>query len=476
MSDHQGIRRLVTSFAALIVGLLSVGPIIARPPNFVIILADDLGYGDLGVYGNRVIRTPRIDRMAAEGVRLTEFYSVAPSCTPARAALLTGRYPYRSGLTRVLVPKEKWGLPASEVTLGEALQGEGYATACIGKWHLGGRKVYRPSRHGFDVFYGVLFSNDMALLPWVKWPRFQLLSGDRVVESRAKVKYLTRNYTEQAIRFLEANRERPFFLYLAYTMPHVPQAASEPFRGQSAHGVYGDAVEEIDWSVGQVLDSLDRLELSSDTLLVFTSDNGPWVRGSRKKKIKGGSAFPLRGSKGTTWEGGVRVPMIARWPERLPRGEVRDGVATLMDLFPTFIELAGGALPQDREIDGRDILGFLRGAEGSPHKQFYYYDHTRIFAVRSGDWKLHLWKRELARRGKLKQPVRCDPPELYNLREDPGERLDRAAEHPEITARLREDARAFHDSITPVMRLPTPKKAIFKGVLTPAPKTNSLPR
>lgn len=433
------------------------------PPNFVVIFTDDLGYGDLGVYGNTAIRTPRIDQMAAEGVRLTEFYSAAPTCTPARAALLTGRYPKRSGMVRVLAPWERAGLPLSEITLAEALKEQGYATAAVGKWHLGGLRKFRPAAHGFDEFFGVLFSNDMTLMPIVKVPRFELFDGNRIVQSPARNAMLTQNYTHEAVRFIRNNHSKPFFLYLAHSMPHKPVAASREFRGKSAQGRYGDAVEELDWSTGQILDALRETGIDDRTIVVFTSDNGPWAFGAFKKRVKGGSAAPLRGWKGTTWEGGMRVPMIARWPGRLPEGAVRGGISTTMDLFTTFIELAGGKIPSDREIDGKNIMGLLEGGEASPHEKLYYYSRSRLFAVRDGDWKLHLFKREAVPGEKLHDAVPCDPPELYNLAEDVSETRNRAAEHPEIVAKLVAAAGEFDASVKPVMKLPPRTMLLVPG-------------
>ncbi len=441
-----------------------------RPPNIVIILADDLGYGDLAVYGGKGIRTPRIDAMAAAGVRLTEFYSVAPTCTPARAALLTGRYPKRSGMTRVLIPKEKWGLPASEITLAQELKQRGYTTACIGKWHLGGRQPYRPRKHGFDLFYGVLYSNDMSLLPLLKWPRLELWQNGQVIESPARVDLLTRRYTEEAVSFIGRNRDHPFFLYLPHTMPHTPVQPSREFRGRSKHGPYGDAVEEIDWSTGEILDALRRYQVAGNTLVIFTSDNGPWVIGHNKKKIKGGSAGPLRGAKNTTWEGGVRVPFVARWPGHIPAGKVLGGIASLMDLFPTAVELAGGQPPSDRVIDGRNVLPMLENKKASPHDTLYYYFHGQVFAVRWRDWKLHLFKREVKENGRPRDPQRCDPPELYNLAQDIGERHDMASDYPEIVERLTAMAEKFDASIDPAMNLPSPSRSVFGGITTQAPK------
>ncbi|MDA1316095.1 MAG: sulfatase-like hydrolase/transferase [Acidobacteria bacterium] len=279
--------------------LLLAAPLSASRPNFVFILADDLGYGDLGIYGHRSIRTPNIDRMAAEGVRLTEFYAAAPTCTPSRAAFLTGRYPKRSGMVRVIVPKEKWSMPASEITLAEALKDAGYTTGMIGKWHLGGRKPYRPQKQGFDSFLGVLYSNDMTLVPLLRWPRFELLRGNKPVESPAKVKNLTRHYTDDAVRFIEQNKERPFFLFLSHTMPHVPVRPSDEFKGRSAFGRYGDVVEEIDESTGEVLRALKDNGIDENTMVVFTSDNGPYLGGVvREKSEKPDKRGQARGSTG----------------------------------------------------------------------------------------------------------------------------------------------------------------------------------
>jgi arylsulfatase A len=449
-----------------------------RPPNFIIIYADDLGYGDLGVYGHPSIRTPNIDRMAAEGVRMTEFYSAAPTCTPARVALLTGRYPLRSGLVRVLIPKEKWGIPASEVTLAEALKERGYDTAIIGKWHLGGRKPFRPMRNGFDYFYGLLHSNDMSIVPVVQWPRIALFENDRTIESPAKVRTLTRRYTERSVQFIREHKDRPFFLYLAHTMPHVPLRPSKAFKGQSKDGIYGDVVEELDWSTGEVLKALKENGIDEQTFVVFSSDNGPYVGGVREgaevdsshRRRARGSTGPLRGAKGTTWEGGMREPLVARWPSQLPAGVVRSGLATQMDLFTTFIEAAGGQVPSDRVIDGKNIFGMLRDGEASPHKDFYYFFRSQIFAVRSGDWKLHLYARNLGPNGHALDPVKLSPPQLYDLAADVGERHDLAPEHPEIVQRLSGMATSFRAGIEPVMKLPAVTKSVFEGITTRAPK------
>ncbi|MEX2260306.1 MAG: sulfatase [Bryobacteraceae bacterium] len=414
-----------------------------RPPNIVILLCDDLGYGDVGCYGNQVIRTPRIDGMAAEGVRLTEFYAT-PTCTPTRASLLTGRYPLRSGLTRVLIPREHFGIPDSEITLGDALKQRGYRTACIGKWHLGDRPPYRPNRHGFDSFYGLLYSNDMTL-PLVNWPPIKLFRNEEIVESPAVQSTLTQRFTGEAVRFIEANKDNPFFLYVPYTTPHLPWSASADFAGKSRYGAYGDAVEEVDWSVGKILKTLNRQGLEEDTVVVFLSDNGPELITPKP----GGSAGGLRGGKGSTWEGGVRVPCIVRWPNRLPAGEARPGISCTMDLFATFAELAGVQLPPDHVVDGRNLLSFLEGKSSSPRSAHCFHRGRKIFGVRSAEWKLHFFKTEMGMLGRWKDPIACKPPELYNLEKDPGETRDLSGDYPEVVAQLTRLARDFEASIVP---------------------------
>ena len=461
---------LLRQFLLVVVFCVALFGANVHKPNFVVILADDLGYGDLGVYGHSKIRTPEIDRMASEGVRFTEFYSPAPTCTPARAGLLTGRYPYRSGLVRVLVPKEKWGIPSSEITLAEALQENGYTTGLIGKWHLGGRKPFRPEKHGFNSFFGLLYSNDMALLPVLKWPRLELFRGSRRIESPAKVETLTRRYTEEAVRYIEQNRGRPFFLFLSHTMPHLPLRPSGEFRGKSSFGYYGDVVEELDWSTGQVLRALKEAGLDERTLVIFTSDNGPSAKGGDQKLQTRGTSGLLRGVKGTTWEGGMRVPFIARMPGRLPSGAVRRGIASLMDLFPTLIQEAGGSIPSDRSIDGKNIITMLVNGDRSPHAEFYYYFRKKLFAIRAGRWKLHLSRRRMRPKGHLGEPVRLRFPELYDLLKDPGEREDVASGNAEIVEKLTIRSENFHAGIVPVLNLPSLPKSVAAGLITQAPK------
>jgi arylsulfatase A len=407
--------------------------------NFVIFLADDLGYGDLGCYGNQSFRTPRLDRMAAEGARLTDFYAM-PTCTPARASLLTGRYPIRSGMVRVLIPREHFGMPKSEVTLGDALKSAGYRTACIGKWHLGDLPQYRPNLHGFDFYYGLLYSNDMTLA--FGRPKMRLYRNGEAIEWPVQQSTLTQRYTAQALEFIRENRDRPFLLYLPYTMPHVPLSASAAFRGKSGYGIYGDAVEEIDWSVGQVLDCLRQSGLEERTLTVFTSDNGPALN-----LPQGGSAGILRGGKSTSWEGGVRVPCVLRWPGRIPPGLVRPGISSLMDLFATCTALSGAQLPDNRPIDGQSLMPLVEDQAASVHDDFFYYFGAHLCAVRSGRWKLHMLKREYDRRRKLGPLIKCNPLELYNLQDDPSESRNLASKNPEITETLRRIGEEFHDAV-----------------------------
>ena len=428
----------------------SFTPASDRAPNFIVIVADDLGYGDLGVYGHPVIRTPNLNRMASEGVRLTNFYAAASTCTPSRAALLTGRYPIRSGLIRVLHPRETFGIPDYEITLAEALKARGYSTACIGKWHLGDLPMYSPNRHGFDFFFGLLYSNDMTMMP-PNFSRLRLYRNQTPIEWPVVQRTLTQRYTAESIKFIEENKNRPFFLYLPHTMPHIPLSVSKEFQRRSKAGLYGDVVEEIDWSTGRILNTLRDLGLDNQTLVIFTSDNGPAA--SLGRSFQGGSAGPLRGRKHTVWEGGHRVPCIIRWPGHLPAGVVEAGIATLMDFFPTLIESAGGTIPSDRPIDGHNILPTLQGKGPAPNSAFYYFfSGADILAVRSGPWKLHLAQPDPGARNGGQE--RFTAAHLYNLEQDPSERNDIARGHPEIAARLRAQTEAFRSEIQPGFLIP----------------------
>ncbi|HIA26683.1 MAG TPA: arylsulfatase, partial [Planctomycetes bacterium] len=392
------------------------------PPNIVVIFCDDLGYGDLGCFGHPTIATPNLDRMAVEGQRWTQFYVAAPVCTPSRAGLLTGRLPIRSGLCsskrRVLFPNSAGGIPDSEITIPELLKSAGYATAMVGKWHLGHLPRYLPHRHGFDQWFGVPYSNDMDrnnkgpkgwdafLEPKFEYWDVPIHRDDKIVERPADQRTLTRRYTEEALAFIETPREEPFFLYLAHSMPHVPLFRSDPFIGRSQRGFYGDVIEEIDWSVGQILDVLRSRNLASNTLVIFTSDNGPWL----EYGDMGGSAGLLRAGKGTTFEGGMRVPTIVWWPGTAKAGVVSDLGATL-DLLPTFCALAGVEAPPDRILDGSDISGRIRNQEASPRETVFFYRGSILYALRDGSWKMHLRSRP---RSGAKEKIH-ETPLLYNL-------------------------------------------------------------
>lgn len=417
----------------------------ARPPNVVIIFADDLGYGDLGCYGHPSIRTPHLDRMAAEGLRFTDFYSAAEVCTPSRAALLTGRLPVRNGMAsdnrRVLFPNSKGGLPPGETTLAEALKGKGYATAHIGKWHLGIHPGSRPNDQGFDYTLGLPYSNDMDGRP--NLPRgssglenppadgwnVALLENGKVVQQPADQPLLTKRYTEAAVKFIREQAPRPFFLYFAHTFPHVPLFASPEFKGRSRRGIYGDTVEELDWSVGQVLAALRAAGVAGNTLVVFTSDNGPWLT----QRLQGGSAGLLREGKGSTFEGGMRVPGIAWWPGRIRTGVTSVPVST-MDLFPTALALAGVAKPR-QVLDGLDISTVLLEGAKLPDRPYFYYRGERLFACRLGNFKAHFLTQ--AGYGQPK-PEEHERPLLYNVAIDPSEKFDVAEKHPDVLAAIKQ--------------------------------------
>ena len=395
-----------------------------------------MGYGDWNRGGHPTILTPNLNRMADEGVQLTQFYTASPVCSPSRAALLTGRNPIRTGVLHVFFPGNGRGLSLDEITLAEALKPLGYRSACIGKWHLGSTYEYRPLRQGFDYYYGLLYSNDMYAP--------NLWRNDEAIEKPADQTTLTRRYTEEALSFIERSKDVPFLLYLAYTFPHVPLHASENFLGTSKRGLYGDVIEEIDWSVGQILDKLDELGLSRNTLVMFTSDNGPWMI----KNERGGTAGLLRGAKGDTWEGGMREPFIARWPGRLPEGKICTGVGSVLDFFPTCLELAGGTLPADRPYDGINLMPILEGRQ-NPERTIYYYSMQHLNAVRHGKWKLHFRYYDHEKGGYQKGSnwVTPESPLLFNLEVDPSERFNVAADNPEVVARLTRIAEDYRSEI-----------------------------
>ncbi len=407
----------------------------ADKPNFIIIFCDDLGYGDLGCFGSKKHRTPNIDRMAGEGMRFTSFYVTSGVCTPSRSSLMTGCYPRRVNMHEsskqewVLFPVAKKGLNPNEITLAEVLKSMGYATACIGKWHLGDQPQFLPTRQGFDYYYGIPYSNDMGAKQRKINPPLPLLQNEKVIEAPANQNTLTKRYTEQVIDFISANKNKPFFVYLPHTMPHNPVHSSERFRGKSANNGYGDCVEEIDFSTGQILQTLKNLNIDDRTLVIFTSDNGAASRW-------GGSNLPLSGFKGSTMEGGMREPAVMRWPGKIPAGKTCDELASTLDLLPTLALLAGTKPPADRIIDGKNIWPLMEGKKGakSPHNAFYYYKIDQLQAVRSGKWKLHL-PYKIKKRSQEKE-ASFSPLKLYDLEADIAETNNVADLHPDVVKRL----------------------------------------
>jgi len=412
-----------------------------RPPNFVIVFADDQGYQDVGVFGSPDIDTPNLDRMAAEGIRFTDFYVGQAVCSASRASLLTGCYPNRIGILGALNPSSTIGINAKERTIAEILKTRGYATAIYGKWHLGHQRQFLPQHHGFDEYFGLPYSNDMwPNHPSEKFPDLPLIEGDEVIQRNPDQTKLTTWYTEHALRFIERNRDRPFFLYLAHSMPHVPLFVSDKYRGKSRRGLYGDVIMEIDWSVGEILRILKQFNLDQQTLVIFTSDNGPWLRYGDHA----GSAGPLREGKMTTFEGGFREPCIVRWPGKIPAGAVCREIAMTIDFLPTLARLAGAEVPTDRILDGKDIWSLMSGQPGAttPHEAVLYYWGEELQGIRSGKWKLHVPHsyRRSDSPGKGGKPgdevVRQIGLELFDLEEDIGENINVAARHPEVVKRL----------------------------------------
>lgn len=445
-------RMATTVFPLLALAILATGTARAdtpRPahPNVIIIFTDDQGYQDVGAFGSPDIETPHLDQLAAEGVRLTRFRAAQAVCSASRAALLTGTYPNRLGIHGALDHRSNHGLHPEETTIAEVLKPLGYRTAIFGKWHLGHHDPFLPTRQGFDEFFGLPYSNDM----WPHhpenpnyYPSLPLYENETVLDTLSEQHALTTWYTERAVDFIGRSKDEPFFLYLAHSMPHVPLYVSGKFAGKSERGLYGDVIMEIDWSVGQVIDALRKHGIADRTLVIFTSDNGPWLSYSGHS----GSALPLREGKGTAWEGGVRVPCIAWWPGQLPAGRTQDAPAMTIDLLPTIAHLAGGQLPA-REIDGRNIWPLMQVAENavSPHDAYYiYYNRNELQAVVMGHWKLYLPHayRTLAPGQAHRDDgipvkyamVRIETPELYDLKSDASETANVAAQHPDIVSAM----------------------------------------
>lgn len=431
---------------------------VAAPPNVVLIFIDDLGYGDIGPFGNTKVRTPHLDKLAAEGMKFHSFYAT-PVCSMSRAALLTGCYNARVSMPGVLFPKDKIGLNPDETTLAELLKRQGYSTICIGKWHLGHRDPFLPTQQGFDAYFGIPYSNDMTIDP--QHARFAadclfregmnaesaraaairntvpLMRGSEVIEYPADQSTLTKRYTEEAVRFLRAQRAGPFFLYLPHTMVHLPLAASDEFRGRSSLGLIGDAIEEIDWSVGQIMSTLHELQLDENTLVIFTSDNGAAT----------GSSLPWRGKKGSCFEGGVREPCIMRWPGKIPAGTECRQIAGNIDVLPTLARLAGAPVSADntvngRVIDGRDITSLMFDPQAPPVRTVHLYYNAGggvLRAIRQDAWKL--FPEGPNPEAKLLAGQLPDRrPHLYNLADDPYETKNVAADHPDVVARLQAEA------------------------------------
>lgn len=434
------------SIALLLLAATALPAADQRPPNVVIIYADDLGYGDLGCYGNRTIRTPNLDRMATEGVRFTDFYVAQAVCSASRSALLTGCYPNRIGILGALGPTSRNGIADGETTLGELLQKRGYATAVFGKWHLGHHPQFLPTRHGFDEYYGLPYSNDMwPRHPTAKFPDLPLIDGEAIVARNPDQSRLTQDYTSRAISFITRHKAQPFFVYVPHSMPHVPLFASEAFRGRSSVGLYGDVIEELDNSVGRILATLKDEGIDNQTLVMFASDNGPWISYGNH----GGTAGPLREAKGTTFEGGVRVPCLIRWPGHAPPGHVCREPAMTIDIFPTIAALVGTPLPAHK-IDGTDIRPLFTDREArAPDRPLYFYWDRALQAVRWGRWKLHLphaYRTLKEAPGKDGQPGpyvegRIEQ-SLFDLADDAGERTDVAEAHPDVVRRILEFAEA----------------------------------
>ena len=471
--------------ATLFTGLFVVVSYIcaAKPPNVILIFADDLGYGDVGAFNKDCpFKTPRLDRMAAEGAMLTDFYVPTPYCAPSRGTILTGRYPFRHSVVRNTAPdagQNNFGLPRSEITIAELLKQKGYATAAYGKWHLGHRPQWMPRTQGFDKYFGILYSNDMFPV--------QLVHNEIVAEYPVPQSKLTQKYTDLTLRFIEQNKDRPFFVYLPHAMPHKPLAASDNFYTPETRGdLYADTIAELDHSVGQILDRLKKLKLEENTLVIFTSDNGPWY---------GGSTGGLRGMKARTWEGGLRVPMIARMPGTIPPGVVNSHPCATIDIFPTVAKLAGIHLPEDRKIDGVDLMPQLRDAKTpSPHEGIFGMHGLNLACVRVGKWKLHVrspgistalnlagdaaknWIDPRAPDGvtiiaPFEQARASDypglttgdapmPMMLFDLESDPGEQHDIAKKHPDMVRRLK---RIFDETAAEVPNYPAPKTDYLFG-------------
>lgn len=444
----------------IIIGLCSVKKSFSKPPNFIVIFTDDQGFEDLGCFGSPKIKTPHLDQLAADGRKFTSFYSANSVCSPSRASLMTGCYPVRVSIPGVLFPRHDIGLNPDEITIADLLKTKSYATACIGKWHIGHKPKFLPTSQGFDSYYGIPYSNDMTIDPEAKLAEninlregftldrirnekpkknlVPLMRNEEVIEYPCDQTTLTKRYTEEAVKFIEENKKRSFFLYLPHTMPHIPLFASENFKGKSERGPYGDTIEEIDWSVGEIMKALRKNNLDENTLVVYTSDNGPW----KLKGGRGGSANPLRGYKFQTYEGGMRVPCIMHWKGKIPPGSSCDEIAATIDLLPTIAGLSGVKLPNDRTIDGKNIWSLISGKEGAktPHEIYFFYKGNSLESARQGKWKLR-------RSGKKSQSI-----ELYDLASDISESNNLAQENEALINEIIQKMNSFDEKLKNAQR------------------------
>ena len=448
------LKNIIMSSAALAVPALTRAGAAMKRPNVLVIFADDLGFGDLGIFGHPTIRTPNLDRMAMDGQKWTNFYAAASVCTPSRAGLMTGRLPIRSGMCsdkrRVLFPDSASGLPDSEVTIAAAVKSVGYKTACIGKWHLGHLPKYLPTHRGFDYYFGIPYSNDMDQIrrltreehmhPRIENYNVPLMRNEEIIERPANQNTLTKRYTEETIKFIRENKDQPWFVYLAHSMVHIPLFASEQFRGKSPRGIFGDTVEEIDAGVGRILQTLKDLSLDKNTLVVFTSDNGPWL----PFREHAGSAGLLRDGKGTTWEGGMREPTIFYWPGKIKPGPVM-GIGSTLDLFATITSLAGAKIPAGRIMDSYDLGPTLFQRKPSPRTVMFYYRGQHLFAVRKGAYKAHFVTMTAYQKDNHREEH--DPPLLFHINHDPGENFDISAQHPDIIEDILKTVREHRDKL-----------------------------
>jgi arylsulfatase A len=463
------VRAAMLAFTLIAIGASSsyaansAAEVTKRSPNIVIIFIDDMGYADIGPFGATAYKTPNLDRMAAEGRVFTDFHSATAVCSASRAGLMTGCYPERVSILGALNPKAKIGINANEITLAELCRTRGYATAIYGKWHLGHHKQFLPLQNGFDEYFGLPYSNDMSPLQaeMIKnmppemvarkrqAPPLPLFEGNEIIDpavSPEKLAQLTTLYTEHAVSFIDRHKDKPFLLYVPHTMVHVPLAVSDKFKDKSGAGLFGDLVMELDWSVGQILDALKRNGLDDNTLVLFTSDNGPWLTYGNHA----GSAGPLREGKGTMWEGGYREPCVMRWPGKIPARTKCDELASTLDVFPTVAKLIGADMPTDRIIDGKDIWPLISGEEGakSPHDILYCYYDRELRGVRDRQWKLVLPHQYRSLDGKpggrdgnpVPYKQLTTKQALYDLKKDAGETTDVKKDHPEIVARLAQEA------------------------------------